>query len=214
MLTRPPSPDCNASAKIEVRASTTVCWAVGRVPRPPKSPPIKIFPPPQSPEASRVAPNKPTRLPKIWMLVGLCAFPRTETSPLTIASPTCGSIWVLVRVTVPSGCTVTLPASSRLPPVSSSGKERGVKLGFSIGETSKLRRFSPALKRTRFSPGMAARVMFPPGADRMPSLRIVPPSKLIFSPGVTASSPKLAMLPGFVPSKRKALGSPTKFAQE
>ena len=62
--------------------------------------------------------------------------------------------------------------------------------------------------RTKFSPGIAAIVIAPPGADNFPVLIATLPSKLKLCPSLTAKLPALTITPVCEP-KLKELGVPT-----
>ena len=83
-------------------------------------------------------------------------------------------------------------------PVSSSGKDAGavpVVLVADDAWMSKLSKLLPCLIRTKFVPVTDATVILPPGADRLPVLTTVPPSKVKFCPDLTAKSAVLIIAP-------------------
>jgi len=99
-------------------------------------------------------------------------------------------------------------------PVSSSGKDATrnveVELLGSKGWMSKLSGLPSWLMRTKLLfPGTAARVILPPGAERLPVLTTVPPSNLKF-PDVTSKFAVLIIAPTRSPAKAKEVGSPVR----
>lgn len=64
----------------------------------------------------------------------------------------------------------------------------------------------------RLLPGTAARVMLPPGAEIVPVLTVVPPSKVKFCPLATLKVPALTIAPGCAVSKAKLAGVPMRLA--
>ena len=86
-----------------------------------------------------------------------------------------------------------------MPPVSSSGKDAigNVEVGLLVPESlmSKLSTLPDSLMFTKFVPGTDARVIRPPGAERLPVLTTVPPSKVKFCPDLTAKFAVLIIAP-------------------
>ena len=173
------------------------------------------------PDALIRAPKSPTLSPKTCTVPPVLPGAVFETSrrPEAITVPASASTFKPDPVSdiVPSSLTVTAVAPAKSPPVSNCAKDRGVKrreFGWllPLEGSSKLSTIPSWLIRTEFLSGTATTVIRPPGAETVPVLITVPPSRVKFWPSATAKFPALMIEPSGEVVKAKALGFPTKAA--